>query len=86
MSRSKATEEEKAWQLGDQEISSQKRARRIADDLRAEANGKTCNGCKYAIVMSFGEGFCERHLNILTGNAIAILRPDATACRQWRRK
>jgi hypothetical protein len=86
MSRSKASKEEKAWQIGDQEIGARNRARRIAGELREEAAGKSCGGCKHAVVMSHGGGFCGLHLNMMTGNAIAIYRFDAPACRQWKPK
>jgi hypothetical protein len=36
--------------------------------------------------MSCGSGFCNLHVNLMTGNAIAIRRPDAPACRQWKGK
>lgn len=82
---SKAREEEKAWQAGDQEMAARKRAKLIALHVKAEARGKTCGTCKHVVIMSHGDGFCGLHINMMTGNAIAVLRKDATACRQWRK-
>jgi hypothetical protein len=64
------------------------RDHRMAAEIRAEAQGRTCGGCIH--VRLFGPtGHCDRHVGYrVVGDEVftsplRINRENAVACRQW---